>query len=212
MPATAKLALPYPATTDTADVPRDIKALADRLDIVASGAIVSSLPASPADGQEAYYLADATNGIVWHLRYRTAAAGAYKWEVVGGPPLVSQTVIGAQVNTTSGTPVALTGGPSLTVPLAGDYDIDMSAGMFSTGAGVTMYAQLFVAGAVSTQVGALTVSNPAANPPAQFITVGIVGRQAAVAAGAVLEFRYLVSSVSGNYKDRCLRARPIRVG
>src|SRR4029077_86633 len=32
MPATPNLGLPYPSATDTADIPRDIKALADKLD------------------------------------------------------------------------------------------------------------------------------------------------------------------------------------
>lgn len=34
MGTTAKLALPYPELTDTADVPRDVKALADKVDAV----------------------------------------------------------------------------------------------------------------------------------------------------------------------------------
>lgn len=46
---------------------------------------VTSLPGSPIDGQEIYYVADATNGVVWHLRYN-ASGGTYKWEFVGGPP------------------------------------------------------------------------------------------------------------------------------
>ena len=50
-------------------------------------ALVTSLPATPTDGQEVYYLADAANGVIWHLRYRAAATGAFKWEFVGGPPL-----------------------------------------------------------------------------------------------------------------------------
>ena len=56
--------------------------------------IVTSLPGSPIDGQIIYYNADATNGNVWHLRYRSASSSAYKWEFVGGSRLLSTAVGG----------------------------------------------------------------------------------------------------------------------
>src|SRR4030095_11342304 len=46
--------------------------------------LVSALPGSPFDGQEIYYLADATNSVIWHLRYRAGSSSAYKWEFIGG--------------------------------------------------------------------------------------------------------------------------------
>src|SRR4051812_22380129 len=57
---------------------------------------VTSLPVSPVDGQEVYYVADATNGVLWHLRYNAASASAYKWEFVGGSPLESSSASNAQ--------------------------------------------------------------------------------------------------------------------
>jgi hypothetical protein len=39
---------------------------------------------APQDGDEVYYAADATNGVIWHLRYRAASSSSYKWEFVGG--------------------------------------------------------------------------------------------------------------------------------
>lgn len=55
-------------------------------------ALVTSLPANPVDGQEIYFLADSTNGIIWHLRYRVASS---KWEYVGGPQTVRGRVNGS---------------------------------------------------------------------------------------------------------------------
>lgn len=80
--------------------------------------LVSTLPSSPYDGQEVYYLADATNGAVWHLRYRMGATGSYKWDFVGGSPLIgySNTVYSGLA--AAGAAVA---NPVLTVPRAGDY-------------------------------------------------------------------------------------------
>ena len=93
----------------------------------ASGAtppLVSSLPASPTDGQEVYFLADATRGIVWHLRYRSASASAYKWECVGGPPL--QATSSTTETTTSTAYVDVSSGPTVTPPLAGEYDVQLN--------------------------------------------------------------------------------------
>lgn len=56
MPGTTpRLALPYPVPDDTVDVPRDVKALADKIDtlpevgIAPYGALVLTAPASPTD-------------------------------------------------------------------------------------------------------------------------------------------------------------------
>lgn len=88
--------------------------------------LVSSLPASPKDGQTVDYLADATNGVVWRLRYRAASGSTHKWEFVGGPPLTGE--VEASESTASTTYAALTtAGPSITLPLAGDYDVTLRA-------------------------------------------------------------------------------------
>jgi hypothetical protein len=50
--STATLALPYPVAADSADVPRDIKALADKLEasvLVPGIKLVTVLPGSPED-------------------------------------------------------------------------------------------------------------------------------------------------------------------
>src|SRR4051812_17764974 len=94
--------------------------------IAAIPTLVSSLPVGPVDAQEIYYLADAANGVVWHLRYRAASASTYKWEFVGGAQLIDE--IATEESGTSGTYGALTTpGPSITVPLAGDYDVTITA-------------------------------------------------------------------------------------
>ena len=43
-----------------------------------------SLPATPFDGQECYLVVDATNNVLWHMRYNQ---GRVKWESVGAPPI-----------------------------------------------------------------------------------------------------------------------------
>ena len=75
------------------------------------------------DGDEVYLEVDAANGIEWHLVYRTAEA-TYKWRFLGGPPMSSE--VATSENTTSVTYAALaTAGPSITLPRAGDYQVEL---------------------------------------------------------------------------------------
>lgn len=86
---------------------------------------VTALPPGPVDGQEIFYAADATNGVIWHLRYRSGASG---WEFIGGPPLQIYDV--NSVTQASSTFADFsTAGPSLTMPLAGDYMVEWTCNL-----------------------------------------------------------------------------------
>ena len=89
--------------------------------------LVTSLPSNAIDGQEVRYLANNTNGIIWNFRYRAGSSSAYKWEFIGGQRLgqegVGGNTWGTWLSTSSLTSVALSGGPSVTIPLAGDYEV-----------------------------------------------------------------------------------------
>src|SRR5215218_6358847 len=54
-------------------------------------AVVTALPGSPVDGQEVIYqnASMASVGVAWRLKYRSASGSAYKWEFIGGAPLMS---------------------------------------------------------------------------------------------------------------------------
>jgi len=93
---------------------------------------VTSLPSSPTDGQEVYYVADATNGVVWHLRYRAGSSSSYKWEFVGGAELRAEVATGETVAVGASYIDFATVGPTVTAPLAGDYNIRLE-GLLSTG-------------------------------------------------------------------------------
>lgn len=85
---------------------------------------VTSLPGAPIDQQECIFVADATAGAKWHLRYRAASASAYKWEYVGGSPLSGY--VGGPLHS-SGVAYADVGGPTVVVPVGGDYWVDHGA-------------------------------------------------------------------------------------
>jgi hypothetical protein len=159
MPQTPILALPYPADTDPADVPTDMGELANRVEAVrgainglaalgTDGKVPSAqlpivgygttLPASPVDGQEAILVDSVTNpSYQWRFRYNASSSSAYKWEFVGGARASLGPLPTSGFNFTSTTPISLTGGPSFTLPRAGNYEV--SAGLFmQNNATVTM--------------------------------------------------------------------------
>jgi hypothetical protein len=85
------------------------------------------------DGQEARILVDATAGIVWTVKYRPASASSYKWEVIDASE-IHAAVEGADTAGSGGVSWGnlATVGPSVAVPLAGEYDVEWGAAM-STG-------------------------------------------------------------------------------
>lgn len=96
--------------------------------------LVSALPGAPVDGQEVYYLADATNGVIWHLRYNAASASAYKWEFVGGSPLRAD-VATEQTHPSPGAFVELTTTQRITAPLTGEYLLSLACYGYAPSAG-----------------------------------------------------------------------------
>lgn len=213
MPAnTPVLALPYPLPADTVDVPRDVQALATKLDGITSLSppAVSSLPGSPVDGQECYYLADTTNGVAWHLRYRAASGSAYKWEVVGGPALHAERFVEESFSASATTWFGVPNDPIVTVPLAGDYLADCCC-----------YAYLAVAGnmALGVRVGttdpvigstAMQGFEDIANHPVPFAHRRLL---TAVAASAQIRQRYWVNTAGSFARGAVsIDVQPVRVG
>lgn len=176
--------------------------------IAAIPTLVSSLPVSPVDGQEIYYLADNAAGVEWHLRYRAASASAYKWEFVGGSPLFAYT---ASAAATALTTYQQLDGPAVTVPLAGDYVVALHVDLYNSASGVAALASIKQNAAAASDVDAAQFATAAANQEA---TVAIERLMTATAAAWVFAVYYRTSNVSGtaNFPRRSLSVRPVRVG
>lgn len=184
--------------------------------IITNIPLVSTLPASPVDGQEIYYLADATNGIIWHLRYRAAASGAYKWEFVGGSSLFSE-VTTAEATTTSTYVALATAGPLITLPLAGDYMVEH--GMIGhSGADDVIALMSYDIGATaagdgdSCQAAYGKIGPGTARSSAPSVMRS--RRKNAIAAATTLTAKYRSSfaGVNVNLSARWMNVTPIRVG
>lgn len=210
MATTPILALPYPTLSDTADVPRDIQALATKLDGYSSVSppLRTTLPGSPVDGQEIYYQADVTNGVVWHLRYR-AGASTYKWECLGGARLRA----GVTASNAWTSPAAFAwqnapGGPAVTLPLAGEYELDWNGAAVVTSPTAVTDFRMSITG------------HPTGNVPsgggahAQNVVINAKGSALITAtAGQVvtLQVATVIATCAFALYDRIIWARPIRV-
>jgi hypothetical protein len=163
---------------------------------------VTALPSSASVlvGDICSFWADKTNGVVWNLVY-TNENGQMPWNVIGGPPLYSEVAASQQTNSTAYTDLP-TVGPALTLPLQGDYDIEIGALMAGgSGAPFTSYA-----------IGA----TPAVD--ADSITGGgqpfRAKRKTTLAAGEQVVAKYRVNTAfaAGIFSNRWMRITPIRVG
>ncbi|HVX58850.1 MAG TPA: VCBS repeat-containing protein, partial [Candidatus Saccharimonadales bacterium] len=192
--------------------------------ITNGGMYATSLPGSPVDGQEVYYIADNTNEIVWHLRYN---ASKTNWEYLGGSPLTIYVSTSESTSTSSGSSgyVDLTTvGPSITLPLAGTYTASFGAQASSSGrsggagSSITNNMKLNIGG---------TLSGPDATADTQLysgtgtmnITEQIVQSYQFTAASAStnVKAQYQISapfgsgSYSGTFSNRYLTITPVTV-
>jgi len=98
----------------------------------------TTLPASPVDGQEAILVDSVTNPTYqWRFRWNAGSSSAYKWEFVGGAPLVKTNWVGG-ITINTGTNVGgwyyLPASMSMVAPRAGDYQVNGTVRVTTSGA------------------------------------------------------------------------------
>jgi len=180
-----------------------------RDNMLASGPFLTALPAAPADGDQIYYQASsmAAAGIVWHLRYNSASASIYKWEFVGGSALTDR-ANGTVTTTSVAVPVALTGGPSVTIPLAGQYIITYGASLASTADYAVIVPRLntlAIAGIVEADYGLINGVAPLVS--AETFTAPIT----LAATGPLALYYFIGSTGTATFLRRAVSAIPVRV-
>jgi hypothetical protein len=186
----------------------------------ASGtSFVTTLPASPVDGQEVYYQSTtagtgggatdtmATVGAVWHLRYRAASASAYKWEVVGASPM--QVGVDASETTTSTSYAALaTAGPAITLPLAGDYLVSVAARTYGTTQNGSGYMSYDKGATGALDIDGFGWDNEIVNGSSDY---RYVSRKQSGLSAVTLTAKYRTSAGTSYFYRRSLTITPIRV-
>lgn len=169
----------------------------------------TTLPSSPTDGQSFYYIANATDGVVWHLRYRAASASSYKWEFVGGHSLESsvatQESIAVGVVGANNYVDLATAGPSITLPLGGDYITDIQVLMWNSEVHFSRVAPKYGNDAVVGADGPQSEGTWGKNQTGTY-------RKNALSASTIVKLQYAVGGGTGQFMRRVLRMRPVRVG
>jgi hypothetical protein len=174
--------------------------------------LVTVLPANPQDGDECYFQADATNGVIWHLRYRVASSSAYKWEVIGGSDLYVS--YGADEYGPLNAWAAVTG-MQMTLPLAGDYLVRWGAVLYSNVTGVSSLIGISLNSTTAIVAGSIQAGHY------NFQNVGYANygerqreaRLTGVPTAAVLRMlRQSSVAANGGVQNPWMAAVPIRVG
>lgn len=176
--------------------------------------LVSVLPPLPQDGDECYYqsAAMATDGIVWHLRYRAASASAYRWEVIGASDLFL-TYPADEFGPLS-TWAAVTG-MAITLPLAGDYFVRWGALLYSNVSAASSLVNLSL-NSTTTPVAGLVAASSYNFQNVGYANYGERSREGRInspTGAAVLRMlRQSGTSANGGVQNPWMRATPIRVG
>ena len=169
---------------------------------------VTSLPATPYDGQEVNYVANAANGVLWRLVYNAASASAYKWEFIGGSPLSAE-VLGSQTFSTIGAYTDIPGGGvSIALPKAGDYLIHYGGQIGHTGSGQGTFLSV-----VATGLTAGGNNNAILNQPntVNSTYASVAKQQRSNGISGTLKLQYWVGIAGGVGQQMFLHVTPVRI-
>jgi len=169
------------------------------------GVAGTTLPAAPVNGQEYYYVADSTNGVVWHLKYRTTSA---KWEYVGGAPLFAEVTAAETTTSTSYTALA-TAGPSIAVPVAGDYMVGTGCYLRNNTASSSALMSYDIGGSGAVDNDAIQHESGSANAGSHLYRT----RRKAGLTAVTLTAKYrAATSGTALFLDRYMTLTPIKIG
>lgn len=219
MPDTTRLDLPYPSSSSPVAVHTDIQALADRLDLIATPTLVTSMPGSPTDGDEVFLqtAAMATAGLCWHFRYEASASSAHKWEFLGGGSYIAESTFADTgtivVSTTPTFARTLTGAAAVTVMpffAAGEYEAELIAGFTSPNGAAKTYVGVANSAETLSAIP-LSITDVAASSSEGQAFVRKVSVAASQTIGPVYGGVVSAGTATVTYQYLCLRVRPIRV-
>lgn len=169
----------------------------------AQASILTSLPTKSVVGRRILYKAAA--GVYWQLLY--TGEETYPWAKIGGPPLVARSDTGRASNET--TYKSLPTDPlSITVPLAGDYDITIAAAIYNVAANRTGWLSYEVGGTAASDNWAATFFSASAGTASTALTT----RQTAITASAAITEKAKRETGEVQFFRRRLIIDPVRVG
>ena len=164
----------------------------------------TTLPGTPANGQETI-LVDSTTAptYAWHLRYNSTLA---KWEFIGGRAAYAEVTTLEPTATTLGSYLALaTAGPSIVIPVAGEYRVETGCRMVMNAAGQTgAFMSYDIGGTGAVDADAIRGFDGGTTDNSLMRLRSKTGLTA-----VTLTAKYKSTGAHGNYGDRWMSVTPV---
>jgi hypothetical protein len=176
-------------------------------DTVPSTAPATTFPSDPAEGDTFIY-DTGTSGVRWQFVYDTTDGTTYPWLFIGGSAMSSSVATDQSTASTSFADLATTG-PDVTLPLAGDYKIEIAAAMYSSIGGEYTLASYDVGGTAAGDdwsANHWSTTNVISHPA--YMSYNWTG----LSASTLVRAKYRTPSGTANFRNRRLSATPVRVG
>lgn len=176
--------------------------------------LVSALPTTKAlKGDKCQYqnASMATAGIAWELVY--TGSGELPWSKIGGRPLWSEVVTNeSRENTAYGD--LTTVGPSVDLPLKGDYDIDLGAKAAAVGGSAhSIFMSYAIGAAAAADADALVLAGNVYAFNTTDMPSTMRSRRKTGLTAVKLTAKYRTAAPGGGFwEHRWMRADPVRVG
>lgn len=169
----------------------------------------TTLPGTPADG-DLTILVDSTSNPTykWLLRYNAAEA-TYKWECVGGNPLVVTTAASSTRANTAYGDLADAATPTFTIPNAGDWQIGISVNLNIGDS--EAFCSPMMGGTEALDADAVSVAETSGSTVSPAASVARTNVKLAVAASTAVKLRYKSAAGTITAKNRTLLFRPERI-
>lgn len=154
-------------------------------------------------GDEVYLEVDATNGVIWHLVYESTET-TYKWRFLGGPALYSE-VVATEVTGGTVYQALTTAGPSIPLPRAGDYDVNVGAGAF--GVAASSFMSYDIGGTAAVDADGYFVNPGAGN----LASSGSRPRRKTALTAVTLTAKYKSAVTGQSFLNRWMQVTPARL-
>lgn len=168
-------------------------------------------PSSPLDGDIFIYNANLTDGVKWQFQYRQGSASAYKWEFIGGGVLYAEVAANQTLAAGAGYQALTTAGPSLTLPLTGDYDVEIGATAFNATGGASTWMSYDIGATLALDADAALSAAPNVTDAPTWSSIARARRKTAILAATALVAKYKRDVGTGSWQSRWMRVTPVRV-
>lgn len=154
------------------------------------------------DGDEVYLEVDSSAGVQWHLRYHLSST---KWRFLGGPPMVAEVTTGESPGSTGAYVALTTAGPTVALPIAADYDVDLNVDMTIT-VGTNARMSYDIGGTGAVDADAVVLISGGGFGPGSFHRE----RRKTGLTAVSLTSKYKSGSTASTFANRRMRVQPVK--